>query len=52
MFNLTAQDRHGVLVSEPKRLGGLYDSGKSRRQAGSVRDKEGIAPTLDNARWS
>jgi DNA (cytosine-5)-methyltransferase 1 len=47
MFTLTAQDRHGVLVGEPRRLGGLYDSGKSRRQAGSVWDKEGIAPTLD-----
>lgn len=47
MFTLTAQDRHGVLVNEPKRLGGLYDTEKSRRQAGSVWDKRGIAPTLD-----
>lgn len=48
MFTLTAQDRHGVLVeSKPKRLGGMYDTEKSKHQAGSVWDKEEIAPTID-----
>jgi len=36
-----------IIESIPKRLGGLYDKGGSRHQAGSVWDKEGIAPTLD-----
>lgn len=32
---------------EPKRLGGLFDTEKSKHQAGSIWDKECIAPTLD-----
>lgn len=47
MFTLTGQDRHGVLVNEPIRLGGLFDKEDSKHQAGSVWDKEGLSPTLD-----
>ena len=32
---------------EPKRIGGLFDTEKSKHQAGSVWDKECIAPTID-----
>lgn len=45
MFTLTSQDRHGVL--EAKRIGGIFDNEKGRHQAGSVWDKDGLAPTLD-----
>lgn len=45
MFTLTSQDRHGIL--EAKRIGGIFDDEKGRHQAGSVWDKEGLAPTLD-----
>mgnify|MGYP003590338266 CR=1 FL=1 len=34
-------------TNEPKRLGGLFDSEERKRQAGAVRDKECIAPTID-----
>lgn len=34
---------------EPVRLGGLFDTEKSRHQAGSVWDKDNICPTLDTA---
>ena len=33
----------------PIRLGGVFDDEKSRHQAGSVRDKEQLSPTLDTA---
>lgn len=33
----------------PIRLGGVFDDEKSRHQAGSIWDKEGISPTLDTA---
>lgn len=38
----------GLVVAEPnqKRLGGLWD-GETKHQAGSVWDKDGVAPTLD-----
>ena len=42
-------DRHSWdIVAEPKcvRVGGLYDSDKSKHQAGSVYDSQGIAATL------
>ena len=32
---------------EPKRIGGLFDTEKSKHQAGAVWDKEYIAPTID-----
>jgi DNA (cytosine-5)-methyltransferase 1 len=32
---------------EPKRLGGLFDTEKSKHQAGSIWDKECISPTID-----
>lgn len=35
------------LVDESKRIGGLFDDEKSKHQAGSVWDVEGLAPTLD-----
>lgn len=44
MFALTSRDRHGVYIS--KRIGGIFD-GDTKHQAGSVWDKEGLAPTLD-----
>lgn len=34
-------------TNEPKRLGGLFDSEKQKRQAGAVWDKNCIAPTVD-----
>lgn len=36
-----------IVESSPKRLRGLYDKEKSKHQAGSVWDKEEIAPTID-----
>lgn len=36
-----------VVESKQKRLGGLYDTDKIRRQAGAVWDKEGLSPTID-----
>lgn len=44
MFTLTSQDRHGIL--QAKRIGGIFDD-KTKHQAGSVWDKDGLAPTLD-----
>ena len=32
---------------EPKRIGGLFDTGTSKHQAGSIWDKECISPTID-----
>lgn len=32
---------------EPKRIGGLFDTEKSKHQAGSIWDKECISPTID-----
>lgn len=32
---------------ESNRLGGIFDTDKSKHQAGSVWDKEGVSPTLD-----
>lgn len=46
MFTLTSQDRHGVVINESIRLGGLFD-GETKHQAGSVWDTKGLAPTLD-----
>lgn len=34
-------------VLEPKRIGGLFDTDKSKHQAGSVWDAEKLSPTLD-----
>lgn len=41
MFTLTSQDRHGIL--QAKRIGGIFD-GETKHQAGSVWDKDGLAP--------
>lgn len=35
------------LTSSAKRIGGIFDSGKSKHQAGSVWDKDYLSPTLD-----
>lgn len=35
------------VVIEPKRLGGIFDTKTSKHQAGSIYDKEFIAPTID-----
>ena len=44
------QKQIGMAVAEPiqKRLGGMWD-GKTKHQAGSVWDKNNLAPTLDTA---
>lgn len=34
-------------IEEPVRLGGLFDTEKSKHQAGSIWDKETLAPTID-----
>ena len=34
-------------ILETKRLGGVFDTEKSKHQAGSVWDKDGLSPTLD-----
>ena len=36
-----------ILEPECVRVGGIFDTEKSKHQAGSVYDKEGISPTLD-----
>lgn len=36
-----------IIDVKPVRLGGVFDDEKSRHQAGSIWDKEGISPTLD-----
>ena len=38
---------HKCVVIEPKRLGGIFDTKTSKHQAGSIYDKEFIAPTID-----
>lgn len=35
------------LTNSTKRIGGIFDSGKSKHQAGSVWDKDYLSPTLD-----
>lgn len=46
--SLRAKDAGGFKgIIEPIRLGGLFDDAKSKHQAGSVWEKETIAPTLD-----
>lgn len=35
------------MVTEPKRLGGLYDTDTTKHQAGAVWDKDCISPTID-----
>lgn len=35
------------VVFEPVRLGGIFDSEKSKHQAGSVWDKDGVSPCVD-----
>lgn len=41
----------GSFIQEPsvQRLGGLFDKGDERRQAGSIYDPVGISPTVDTA---
>lgn len=47
---LSARDyKQPKQILEPVRLGGLFDTEKSRHQAGSVWDKDNICPTLDTA---
>ena len=49
-FLLSARDyKQPKQIFEPVRLGGLFDTEKSRHQAGSVWDKNNICPTLDTA---
>lgn len=43
---LTTSCNQAVVVPDVVRLGGLYDTEKSTRQAGSVYDKNGVSPTL------
>lgn len=41
------QKQIGLCVVEPIRLGGLFDTEKSKHQVGSIWDKECISPTID-----
>lgn len=48
MSTLTATDyKQPKQILEMNRLGGVFDTDKSKHQAGSVWDKEGVSPTLD-----
>ena len=40
------QKQIGLVVVEPKRIGGLYDTEKHKRQAGAIWDKDHLAPTI------
>ena len=40
-------DKLQQIMKETKRLGGVFDTEKSKHQAGSVWDKDGLSPTLD-----
>lgn len=44
---LTTQNGESIIEPQQQRLGGLFDGEKGRHQAGSVWDKDGLAPTLD-----
>jgi DNA (cytosine-5)-methyltransferase 1 len=44
---LTTSCNQAVVVDDVVRLGGIFDSEKSTHQAGSIYDKNGVAPTLD-----
>ena len=52
-ISCTVMENHGKGVQiletdlKPQRLGGVFDSEKSKHQAGSVWDKNALAPTLD-----
>ena len=41
------QYKDPIKVLEAKRIGGLFDTEKSKHQAGSIWDKEMLSPTLD-----
>ena len=45
---LTTSCNQAVVVDDVVRLGGIYDDEKSTHQAGSIYDKNGVAPTLTN----
>lgn len=45
--NLKKEENSSMFNSEPRRLGGLYDSENSKHQAGSVWDSNLISPTID-----
>ena len=48
MGALVAKDyKQPKQILETKRLGGVFDTEKSKHQAGSVFDKDGLSPTLD-----
>lgn len=38
-----------LIKEQVNRIGGLYDTANQKHQAGSIYDKEGLAPTLDTA---
>lgn len=40
------QKQRGLVIAEPKRLGGLYDKEGKTHQAGSVWDKKQVSPTI------
>lgn len=42
-----SQTHRSPYIEEPVRLGGLYDTEASKRQAGAIWDKEAISPTID-----
>ena len=45
--SINKPEKRVVVESKQKRLGGLYDTDKNKRQAGAVWDKEGLSPTID-----
>ena len=51
LATMTKMHRAGIdnYDTEPKckRIGGIFDTEKSKHQAGSIYDKEGLSPTLD-----
>ena len=47
-YDAGIQNKQSIGVAIVERMGGLFDTEKTRRQAGAVWNKEGLAPTLDN----
>lgn len=46
-YDAGIQNKQSIGVAIVERMGGLFDTEKTRRQAGAVWNKEGLAPTLD-----
>lgn len=46
-YDAGIQNKQSIGVAIVERMGGLFDTEKTRRQEGAVWNKEGLAPTLD-----